>query len=329
MKDCDERRMKQKITRFFLFLHPFFIKYKAILLGLFSAIVAISTVIANFTAIYGFFFTKGAEDPTPSIAVTSYSEASPLATEGEKTSLYGAKCVFLNAESLTIEWSDTKEGHQYIVRYAPRYVVKDLQEVIANEQSAKLINLIPGNEYAIHIAIEGMPNETIEFLAKTESLEVDTSVFSLLNSTLYNYDRNDEGKYGGIDKLIEYSKTLMNEIPDGLISLPDAPPSSLNDAYIIVALLSINDKDVPEINDVRLVLRLNNYGTYEMRDGTIRKTLYPSVNFQLNDMLDVIYSQHNTWPQVTGNYELYINNMYIGKKNLTFTIKNTILNELY
>ena len=112
----------------------------------------------------------------------------------------------------------------------------------------------------------------------------------------------------------------MTEIPDGVISLPDAPPASLNDAYIIVALLSINSNDTSEINDARLVLRLNKYGTYDMRVSfTLNDLLYPSIKMQLNDMLDKIYSQHHTWPQAAGSYELYINNMYIGGDDLILT----------
>ena len=239
----------------------------------------------------------------------------------ENMFLSDAFCVSADAESMLIEWSDVGEGHKYIVRYTPRYVVKNSHEIMVNEQFAELTDLIPNTEYNIFITIEGMPHQAIEFTAQTKKLESDISMFSLRSISLYSYNRNDEKRYG-LDKLIENSISLMTKITDNTISLPDAPPAFLYDGYIIVALLSVNSKDAPEIINARLVLRLNKYGTYEVRAGTsfvLKETRYPFVKLQLNDVLDDIYSQQDTWPQVAGSYELYINNSYIGGGDLTLS----------
>ena len=114
----------------------------------------------------------------------------------------------------------------------------------------------------------------------------------------------------------------MNEIPDNEITIPDISLTSSDIGFIIIAPLNIKSSEAPEEINVRLILRLNKYGTYETRaDFTIslKETLFPSVYLLLNDMLDTVYSQRDMWPQTSGVIELLINDVYIGGSSLTFS----------
>ena len=86
--------------------------------------------------------------------------------------------------------------------------------------------------------------------------------------------------------------------------------------------MTINSIDAPENINVRLILRLNEYGTYETNKDfkiSLKETRPSSVYVFLNDMLNTIYSQQDKWPQVVGTYELYINNNYVRRDDLALS----------
>lgn len=232
------------------------------------------------------------------------------------------RCEYAGADSLSIAWDDAGQGHRYIVSYAPQFVVKGAEVITVDTPSVELSGLIPGTDYSVRVQIEDMTRQVSELVAKTEQPLIDgLSEFSLRDIRLFRYDRNDEKKYG-LEKLVEHSKTLMTEVSDGVLSLPEAHVLSTNIGHIVVALLSVNGTDVQGTIDVRVVLRLNKYGTYQTQSSFFvseQASRFVSVYLTINDILDEIYTQQEIWPQAAGSLELYVDGVLMGSSSLTIS----------